>query len=1095
MSFQLTKSLLVFLFLSAISTPFFAQTSTEIPSILEISKPIEREIKGGETHLFQIDIPAGHYVKVETVERGIEVSVSVKDPSGKTFVEFSVPYADKDPQSLNFVTKEAGKYLISIAPDAIKAVAGKYQLKLIESRPADEKDIQLFNVLQLTLSAKALRVDGKFDEAIATAEKALVILEQFGGAENAETANLYSEIGSNYEDKSNVQKAEENYSKSLQIYERIYGQNHPFVATVLGNLGVVFRRNGNYDKAELYFIRTLEINEKIFGKDHLIVSQNLSNLGANYYSKGEYTKAEESHRRGLVIREAQLGSNDTSVAISLNNIAVVYRMQGDYPRTLEMLKRSLSILEKNLPADDLSLAAIISNIAGVSFELGDFIAAEKYFERSIAIREKKLGSESPDLANTLTGLGSYYESRGEYEKAEVQYLRCLHNYEKAYGKEHPDYGRALANASAIYRVRGEYDKAEPMQIQALEIFQKKLGPENSSVAAALNNIGLIASYKKDFEKSEKYYLQSLAMFEKINGEFFPLTGRVIKNLVTLYIEKRDFEKAISYQKRLLDIREKLLEINLSIGSERQKKTYLETLNSDLQNMLALQADFLPNSVEIKNLTLKLILERKGRTSDVLSSNLSVLRQTANPIDQQAIDRLSDLRSRLSNFVISGSGNQKPEVYKAKLKDLVETKDNLESQLSERSATYRSARQPVSIDSIASLIPKNSVLVEFIVDNPIDRTTNSPKPKFLPQRYIAFTLNQKGVIQSKVIGDKMLIDDAIAKFREALQNPKSTDTKQLARDLDKKVMLPIREFLGDSKQLLISPDGDLNLIPFEALVDESGKYLVEKYSISYLSSGRDLLRMQNSKPNQNSPLIIANPDFGIAETSVHSETQQVSKRDKKDKKRGVTVAKSLAETYFAPLSGTGQEGKTIQTLFPESILLTGKEATKDALKLAKSPSILHIATHGFYLENKEKTDTENPLLRSGIALAGANSRLTNDGIVTALEASGLNLFGTKLVVLSACGTGLGEVQSGEGVFGLRRSFVLAGSESLIISLWSVSDYVTRELMTNYYKNLKQGIGRGESLRKVQLEMIKNPKRQHPFYWASFIQSGNWKPLEK
>ena len=169
-------------------------------------------------------------------------------------------------------------------------------------------------------------------------------------------------------------------------------------------------------------------------------------------------------------------------------------------------------------------------------------------------------------------------------------------------------------------------------------------------------------------------------------------------------------------------------------------------------------------------------------------------------------------------------------------------------------------------------------------------------------------------------------------------------------------------------------------------------------------------------------------------------------------------------------------------------------------------IFRIATHGFFIENKpnevdkskaESTaETENPLLRSGLAFSGANQHLSNgnDGILTALEGSGLNLFGTKLVVLSACGTGLGEVQTGEGVFGLRRSFVLAGSESLVISLWSVGDYVTRELMQGYYKNLKQGVGRGESLRKVQLEMLKNPKRQHPYFWADFIQSGEWANLE-
>jgi CHAT domain-containing protein len=136
-----------------------------------------------------------------------------------------------------------------------------------------------------------------------------------------------------------------------------------------------------------------------------------------------------------------------------------------------------------------------------------------------------------------------------------------------------------------------------------------------------------------------------------------------------------------------------------------------------------------------------------------------------------------------------------------------------------------------------------------------------------------------------------------------------------------------------------------------------------------------------------------------------------------------------------------------------------------------------------------------LLRSGLALANANSRNSgiDDGILTALEASGLNLWGTKLVVLSACDTGVGEVRNGEGVYGLRRAFVLAGAESLIMSLWPVSDYTTRELMTNYYKNLKQGVGRGAALRAVQLDMLKRNPKLHPFYWANFIQSGEWANL--
>jgi CHAT domain-containing protein len=215
---------------------------------------------------------------------------------------------------------------------------------------------------------------------------------------------------------------------------------------------------------------------------------------------------------------------------------------------------------------------------------------------------------------------------------------------------------------------------------------------------------------------------------------------------------------------------------------------------------------------------------------------------------------------------------------------------------------------------------------------------------------------------------------------------------------------------------------------------------------------------------------------------------------------VTAARSLAEVYFAPLGGTAREADAIKKLFPDSALLTGARATESALKRVAAPSILHVATHGFFLQDLGAPDAgasaANPLLRSGLALAGANLRAggEDDGILTALEASGLNLWGTKLVVLSACDTGLGEVRDGEGVYGLRRALVLAGAESLVMSLWPASDYSTRKLMASYYRNLKRGMGRGEALRQVQLDMIGRDRQLHPFYWANFIHSGDWANLD-
>ncbi|HEY7544873.1 MAG TPA: CHAT domain-containing protein, partial [Blastocatellia bacterium] len=362
---------------------------------------------------------------------------------------------------------------------------------------------------------------------------------------------------------------------------------------------------------------------------------------------------------------------------------------------------------------------------------------------------------------------------------------------------------------------------------------------------------------------------------------------------------------------------------------------------------------------------------------------------------------------------------------------------------------------------------------------------------------------------KDLGDAKAIDQSLSLLREALGNVSRRDVRERARAVDELVIQPIRSLVGDVTQLLISPDGALNLIPFEALVDEQGRYLIERFAFTYLTSGRDLLRLQVARAARSSSLVIADPLFGEPDLPQPVRAEGRSGEYRARKRQSITSATDLSNVYFAPLAGTAQEARAIKTLFPEVNILLKQQATESSLKQSVAPKLLHIATHGFFLTRGTvptkslqatraigtSAKVDNPLLRSGLALAGANLREGNDdGILTALEATGLNLWGTKLVVLSACDTGLGEVKNGEGVYGLRRAFVLAGAETLVMSLWPVSDYVTRELMTAYYRGLKQGQGRGEALRQVQLAMLRRKDREHPFYWASFIQSGEWANLD-
>jgi CHAT domain-containing protein len=247
-------------------------------------------------------------------------------------------------------------------------------------------------------------------------------------------------------------------------------------------------------------------------------------------------------------------------------------------------------------------------------------------------------------------------------------------------------------------------------------------------------------------------------------------------------------------------------------------------------------------------------------------------------------------------------------------------------------------------------------------------------------------------------------------------------------------------------------------------------------------------------------VVANPLFNLSPGII---TSNPTAPQEGEPRRSV----EFNEERFEPLPSTGIEARALGAVLPGVHLVTGADATEAAIKQVRGPSILHIATHGFFLADQRREVnvsldeskpivSEDPLLRSGLILAGANQRRSGageDGILTASEVTALDLWGTRLVVLSACDTGLGEVKNGQGVYGLRRALVLAGAQSLVMSLWAVADRPTRELMVDYYKGLQEGQGRSEALRTVQLKMLRSRDRQHPYYWAAFIESGEWANL--
>jgi len=341
-----------------------------------------------------------------------------------------------------------------------------------------------------------------------------------------------------------------------------------------------------------------------------------------------------------------------------------------------------------------------------------------------------------------------------------------------------------------------------------------------------------------------------------------------------------------------------------------------------------------------------------------------------------------------------------------------------------------------------------------------------------------------------------------------------------------VFRPLLKDLGTVKEIFISPDGNLNLMAFEVLQGPDGRFLIEDYTFNYLASGRDIIGFGKNPSSGGKYLLMGDPDFNLGSDEKMAVLNRINIKNDVE----MLLAKRSAnfnEVSFEPLHYAREELDDICDIMgrKKSDIYSGKEALEEILMNKPGPEILHLATHGFFLNDQDLPSSgrgwqtadlpekdehpsdridrvinvENPLLRSGILLAGAKRSLIsgntgkNDGIVTAEKILGLNLHGTKMVVLSACDTGLGEVECGEGVFGLRRAFTQAGAKSLVMSLWKVPDRETKELMVQFYRNIKsRAMNRCHALRKATLDQINIVRQRYghanPRYWGAFVFMG-------
>ncbi|UFP95018.1 CHAT domain-containing tetratricopeptide repeat protein [Gloeobacter morelensis] len=893
------------------------------------------------------------------------------------------------------------------------------------------------------------------------------------------------------------QEALEPAKVALALRERTFGLEHREVASSLSTLGNLHRQLGSYRQAEPLLKQALAIREKLFGREHLDVTPSLNDLGVIYMTQGKYALAEPFFQRTLEIRQKRLGAEHPDIGRTLNNLGVLYWRQGKFAQAEPLYLRSLAIAEKFDGPEHIYTAQRLDNLALLYYNRGSLRLVEPLHQRALKIFERSLGPDHPTVATNLNNQAIFHTAVGDYGRAEQLHRRALAIRLKAFGREHPLVASSLSGLADVYKKQGELAKAEPFYRDALAIREQIFGAEHPDVGTTLTWYAELSLYQGNYTLAESSIRRALSLQEKVVGLEHSDVADTLTVLAQVLVAQNRHAEALPVLERAIRVQERNLAPLMSIGSELEKQEFLGNAGDANDQALSLHLQALAGNAEAARLAVAVTLQRKGRVLDVLSEDRSALRRRLDPQDQQLLDQLTEVRSQLAALVFKGASTDADESYKEVVARLQSDAEQLEKSLAERSAAFRFSRAAVPIEAVQPQIPADAALVEMVRYRPRNFTPKSPAEEWGKPRYAAYVLRTQGDPQWVDLGEAEALDK-LAMLLGDLVGRQSADAllvRRLARTVDERIIGPIRSRLGGIKHLLLSPDGQLHTLPFGVLIDEQGRYLIENYTISYLNTGRELVRLQERATGaREAPLVMAAPDYGRSAAALPVSATGATTR-----------SGDLGELQVGSLPGSLQEAKALAALLPGARTLTDAAATENALKQVQGPGILHLATHGFFLSDisilgRKGTSAvllENPMLRSGLALAGFNRRESGgeDGVLTALEAANLDLQGTQLVVLSACDTGLGQIYSGEGVYGLRRAFAIAGARSQVLSMWRVDDQSTQQLMAGFYRNLLAGRGRSEALRQEQLKMLGSKRYQHPYYWGAFIASGDWRPLGK
>jgi len=760
--------------------------------------------------------------------------------------------------------------------------AGKYNSAIVVGQKALEKAKKELGdedtVVALVLDRMGLYhvYQANYGSSESLWKRALAIREKALGSDHPDVAKSLDHLAFLSYVLGRYAEAEPLQKRALAIKEKALGSDHPDVAKSLDILALLYGTQGKDQEAELLLKRALAIREKALGPDHPDVARSLDNLALLYcLAQGKYAEAEPLFKRALVIREKALGPDHPDhpyVAESLENLANLYLAQGRYAEVEHLLRRALAIWEKALGPDHPYVAGSLTNLANLYFEQGKYAQAQPLFKRALAIREKALGPDHPDVAESLGNLAFVYLPQGRYAEAEHLLRRALAICEKALGPDHPNVAESLTDLAVLYFDQGKYAEAEPLYKRALSISEKALGSEHLYVAPLGRWLAICCMVQGKCAEAEPLYKQALDNLEKGLGRDHPNVAWILEPFSYNFRLRGNAKKSLETAKRAFEIRKKNFRDGSSVMSEKDALTYSLFMRTSASNYLSVFLDWGLDEDTLVRSAVDVIVSSKGQVSDeIFARNKSIISEPDTNL-LPLVDSLCYTRFRISKLYVEGPDEDSHKSYWPLLDSLSKEKERLESELAWRSASFRQNQELWEVDAqkILNALPKKSVLVEYLKYNYHQIQPDSLLPRGYLPRYLVVAAFPPDSVFITDLGEVLEIDSLIDQYRRHLLNVSASDRlpsivdqidyEKIAKSLYDKIWKPIEEQIPMHDILFIAPDGGLNMVSFAGLMGEDGKYLIEKYPIHYLSSGRDLIRLKDEAEPGSGLFALGDPDY-------------------------------------------------------------------------------------------------------------------------------------------------------------------------------------------------------------------------------------------